>query len=341
MKDFHRSEALPSYENLKVVLIDNRAYRSHVGIKRVLSLRDFHKNFEKRFPTLDEFDVIYSAYPPIGHNLAILRYLDRKKTRFIVDIQDVWPESFSSVLPSLQAISPHLLPFARSANKVYANADAIIAVSRTYLERALSVHPDVKSHVAYIGTEFDMINTVPKSGGPTRLFYIGTLSYSYDIETVIRAVHDLASMGREIEFNIFGNGPDLTRLQSLPHKGTIFHGHVPYKELEARLREQHIAVNSIRSKAPQSVTNKLCDYLGLGCPILNSQECAEARSLLSKVTHRNYRAGDIASAKEEISSLLDDNAIHATWRSDATFSREAISRSIIDFVEMIEPRDLA
>lgn len=335
MKMFHNCEAVRSAENLDVVLVDCRGYRSHIGLGRILNLRDFHKNFDLLFSNLDDFDVVYSAYPPIGHGISIAQRRNPEKTKFLVDIQDVWPESFSSVLPSLQSIPPKLLPFSGAANRVYRAADGLLAVSQTYLDRARSVNDDAKSLVAYIGTEFDMVDTVPNQGAVVRLFYIGTLSYSYDVDTVIKAVHQLRSKGLPVEFNIFGEGPDRTRLQSLPHSGTTFHGLLPYKELEAELRQQHIAVNAIRAKAPQSVTNKLCDYLGLGCPLLNSQEAEEVKGLLSKRLHRNYRPGDVSSAREAIAELIESPKTCEVWKADPTFSRNVISDTIIDFIETL------
>jgi len=334
-KTFHVSKEAHGVTNPQVVLVDNREYVSHIGLNRVLSLRDFRRNFEARFPTPSEFDVIYSAYPSIAHNISISRRIDRARSKFIIDVQDVWPESFSSVLPFIALLPPQLLPFSKSANRAYASADGIVAVSERYLQRALAVNDRAKSLVAYLGSEFRMVDTSPQRTGTAKLFYIGTLSYSYDIDTIIGAVHRLREAGRAVEFNIFGNGPDLQRLRNLPHVGTNFHDFLPYKQLEQQLRRQHIAVNAIRSKAPQSITNKLCDYLALGCPILNSQTGVEVTSLINSVAHRSYDAGVLPSAMQAISELVDDPATYTVWKADPRFSRDEISDSIAQFIEDI------
>jgi len=324
-----------THENLEVVLIHEPGYRSHVGLKRVMSMRAFRRNFEAKFRRFDDYDVVYSAYPTIGHNIYLSESINRSKTAFVVDVQDVWPESFSSVFPMLRKVSPQWLPFSRSANKVYSSASALIAVSKTYLERAATVNRDVPTLSAYLGSEFEVVNNVPSKDGPTKLAYIGTLSYSYDIETVIRAVHELKTAGRDIEFNIFGDGPDAERLKALPHTGTNFRGMIAYKSLEAKLREQHVAVNAIKSNARQSITNKLCDYFFLGCPILNTQNDAEVVQLVSNVLHRNYQAGDVRSAMDAIGSIADDRDLHRTWKCNPTFSRDAIAEEIVSFVESL------
>lgn len=334
-KSFRELGSQPEYENLEVVLIDEPGYRAHVGLKRVLSIRAFRKNFEARFPSFDGYDIVYSAYPTIGHNIYISNTINKNKTKFVVDVQDVWPESFSSVFPMLKNVSPQLLPFSRSANNVYSSADALIAVSQTYLERAAMVNRAAPGLTAYLGSEFDMMDNVPVKNGPTKLVYIGTLSYSYDIDTVIGAVHELSSSGHNVEFNIFGDGPDLKRLQGLPHVGTRFHGMVAYKTLEPKLREQHIAVNAIKGHARQSITNKLCDYFFLGCPILNTQKDTEVTRLVSEVVHRNYHAGDVASAKEAIEAMAQEKDLYKPWKCNPIFHRETISGEIVSFVENI------
>lgn len=332
-KDFHSRPERFS-ENLDVVLVENRPYRSHIGLARVLSLRDFRRNFDAAFRDLAAYDLVYSAYPPIGHNLSVARKIDRGRTKLIVDVQDVWPESISSVIPSFKHLPVGLLPFSRAANSVYRSADALIAVSQTYLERATSTNSQAKSLVAYLGSEFALRETAP-SDGPLRLFYIGTISYSYDIGTIVDAVDQLVNAGYRIDLSVFGDGPALEGMRRRPHAGTTFHGSVPYKVLEPELRRRHVAVNCIRAKAPQSVTNKLCDYLSLGCPILNSQENAEVKALLAKVVHRSYRAGDVASAARAILSMAEDESTYSPWIPNAGFSRSAISESIVDFSERL------
>ena len=130
-KDHRDLSSQKAFNNLDIILIDEPGYRSHVGLKRLISIRTFRRNFQRKFRQLDDFDVVYSAYPTIGHNLYLAHAINRKMTSFVVDVQDVWPESFSSVVPAVRKIPTHWLPFSRSANKVYSSASALIAVSQT------------------------------------------------------------------------------------------------------------------------------------------------------------------------------------------------------------------
>jgi glycosyltransferase involved in cell wall biosynthesis len=332
-----RAAPATDHPNLEVVLIEEPGYSAHVGLRRVRSIRQFRKNFRDRFASFDGYDVVYSAYPTIGHNIDILDRIDRTRTSLIVDIQDVWPESFSSVVPAIRNVPPRLLPLGRSADRVYSGADGLIAVSETYLARGTEVNRRCRSMVAYLGSEFAMANTLPPRLDMVRLCYIGTLSHSYDIATVVTAVDRLVAGGRNIEFNVFGAGPDLARLSSLAHRGTRFHGAVPYRALEERLREQHVAVNPICGNAGQTITNKLCDYLALGCPILNSQRGWEVEGVLAGIGHRNYQAGSVESAMAAIVALAEDPRLHDEWTCNPAFSRSRIVEDIATFVADLRP----
>ncbi|MGN7046540.1 hypothetical protein ACTHSF_14260, partial [Neisseria sp. P0001.S010] len=85
-------------------------------------------------------------------------------------------------------------PFASRANQAYRYADALVAVSQTYLDRAKEANPNVPGEVVYIGADFPKLDAAPaKDFGDdkTRFFYLGTLSYSYDVETVCKGVRKL------------------------------------------------------------------------------------------------------------------------------------------------------
>ena len=108
-----------------------------------------------------EQDVVFSAYPLIATNLLLGKHKARLGYKLIVDVQDVWPESFSSVVPFLKKVPHNLLPFASRANQAYRYADALVAVSQTYLDRAKEANPNVPGEVVYIGADFPKLDAAP------------------------------------------------------------------------------------------------------------------------------------------------------------------------------------
>ncbi len=114
-KSFRRPEdaEAASQGRLKVILLEESGYSKNVSLGRVTSHHRFVKHFEKWLENCrpGEQDVVYSAYPLIATNLLLGKHKARLGYKLIVDVQDVWPESFSSVVPFLKKVPHKLLPF--------------------------------------------------------------------------------------------------------------------------------------------------------------------------------------------------------------------------------------
>ncbi len=299
-KSFRRPEDAESASQgrLKVLLLNESGYNKNVSLARVQSHHVFVKDFEQWLEKCQpgEQDVVFSAYPLIAINILLGKHKARLGYKLIVDVQDVWPESFSSVVPVLKKIPHNLLPFASRANQAYAYADGLVAVSQTYLDRAKEANPNVPGEVVFIGADFEKLETAPAKDfgdNKTRFFYLGTLSFSYDVETVCKGVQKLLDAGENVELHIMGGGPDLEKLKQYANDSIKFYGYIPYSEMMSVAKGCDISVNPIHSYAMQSITNKLSDYMALQKPILNSQVNDEVAEVLTLLPHANYTSGDV------------------------------------------------
>lgn len=320
---------------LKVLLLNESGYVKNVSPARVKShhvfVKDFEKWLEKQQP--GSTDVVFSAYPLIATNILLGKHKARLGYKLVIDVQDVWPESFSSVVPLLKKIPHRLLPFSGKADRAYRCADGLAAVSQTYLERALEANPlpPEKTAVVYIGADFDKLSAAPAKhfgDGKIRFFYLGTLSFSYDVETVCKGVRKLVGEGEDVELHIMGGGPDLEKLKQYADDSIKFYGFVPYAEMMGIAKGCDIAVNPIHSYAMQSITNKLSDYMALGKPILNSQVNAEVAEVLTLLPHADYTSGDVdgfAAAARDIMKRRNDPAdrgeIERRFKRDVAYGR--------------------
>ncbi len=342
-KSFRRHEdaEAASQGRLKVMLLEESGYGKNVSLERVASHYRFVKNFEQWLKNCrpGEQDIVYSAYPLIATNLLLGKHKARLGYKLIVDVQDVWPESFSSVVPFLKKVPHKLLPFASRANRAYRYADALVAVSQTYLDRAKETNPNVPGEVIYIGADFPKLDAAPaKDFGDdkTRFFYLGTLSYSYDVETVCKGVRKLLDDGENVELHIMGGGPDLDRLKQYACDGIKFYGYIPYAEMMSVAKGCDIAINAIQSYSMASITNKLSDYMALQKPILNSQTNAEVLSLLNLLPHENYRSGDVDSFVQAAKDILKRK--NDPVQSDEIvrrFRRDISYRKIVNLIERL------
>lgn len=311
-------------QRFKIVLIHEPGYSKNVSVGRLYSHWCFTTNFKKWLGKNHDYDLVYSAYPLIQTNIILGRKKEEYGFKLIIDVQDIWPESIASFLPMISNLPLKFLPFTRKANKAYSFADALVAVSSTYLERAMLNNSCSLSECVFIGSDLLRAMAVkPKkfSDDVLRLIYIGTLSHSYDVKTVLEGVKHLRRDGVNVELHIFGGGPDESSLKALKVGGVFFHGYVEYSEMFSFMKGCSIAVNSLSKGALQSVTNKLSDYLSVGIPIINSQTNKEVRTLLRSVDHANYKAGSVDDFVVAFTSLYARRD-SLTFKPDSQFDRE-------------------
>jgi glycosyltransferase involved in cell wall biosynthesis len=302
----HRDTSIVESKGFNIVLINEPGYKANVSFSRVVSHYFFCRNFKAWLKGNNSFDLVYSAYPLIQTNIIISQFKEKYGFKHVVDIQDVWPESMSSVFPLVSSLPLNFIPFSKKADHVYSSADALVAVSKTYLDRALRVANNTPSEVVYLGSNFEVIASVPRSltsAGAFKVVYIGTLSHSYDVETVMVSIDELSREGVDVEFHVLGGGPFENKLRELKCNGVIFHGFLGFADAIAFVKSCDVAINPLVKSAAQSVTNKLSDYLAMGIPVINSQENSEVLGLLDMVCHENYKAGSVASFKQAFKKI--------------------------------------
>lgn len=342
-KSFRRPEdaEAASQGRLKVMLLEESGYGKNVSLGRLASHHRFVRHFEKWLENCrpGEQDIVYSAYPLIATNLLLGKHKARLGYKLIVDVQDAWPESFSSVVPFLKKVPHNLLPFASRANRAYRYADALVAVSQTYLDRAKETNPNVPGEVVYIGADFPKLDAAPaKDFGDdkTRFFYLGTLSYSYDVETVCKGVLKLLDADENVELHIMGGGPDLDRLKQYACDDIKFYGYIPYAEMMSVAKGCDIAINAIQSYSMASITNKLSDYMALQKPILNSQVNDEVAKVLTLLPYANYRSGDVDGFVQAAKDILKrKNDPVQSEEIVRRFKRDVAYQKIVNLIERL------
>ncbi len=326
-----------------IKLINEPGYKKNVGIGRLFSHYKLLKNIEDwlKEQKTGHFNLVYSAFPLISTNLLLEKYKAKLNYKIIIDVQDIWPDSISAVFPLTRKINFLLSPIRRRAEKVYQLADGIVAVSQTYLDIAKKVNPNVPALSVYIGADKSLVDSIKpetKELHKTKLLYIGTLSYSYDIKTVIYAVNKLYQTNPYTELHIFGDGPDLNRLKKIAKSNIYFHGLKPYSEMISFAKSCDILVNPIVASAQPSITNKLSDYFLLKLPIINSQKLYEVKQLIELTNGVNYEAGSVKSFIESLQHLLQkgiNKTTNCQYLIDDLFDRKTTYNKILHLIEEI------
>ncbi len=312
-----------------ITFLRENGYRKNISFQRFKSHYGWGKEVAKYLSERKKPDVIYCAIPSLTAPRQAAKYCERNNIRFIIDVQDLWPEAFKLAfhVPIISDIV--FAPFDLYINGAYKRADAICAVSRTYAERAKRVnHKCKKTNVVFLGTklatfdEYVKENPVDKPEDELWLGYCGTLGASYDITIAIDALAILKKQGvRTPKFIVLGDGERRTEFeQHAKELGVecLFTGRLPYEEMCGWLAACDIAVNPIMHNAAQSIINKHGDYAASGIPVLNTQECREYRNLVKQYKMGfNCKNGDAEGLANKLQLLIEDKKLRLQMGKNA------------------------
>ena len=260
--------------------------------KRILSHWLWGCNVENYLESQECLDLVYCALPSLTAGAKAANYCKRNNVKFVVDVQDIWPEAFCMIVKN-KILQLAFKPMEWLVNKSYSQADLVVAVSDTYRDRGLSVNKnDNKGLTVYLGNNLSLFDEskneykIKRCDSEFWLAYIGTLGYSYDLPCVIDAIakYTLNNLNaKKVKLIAMGSGPLLDQFKSYAVSKKVnasFLGRVPYSEMVGTMCSCDAVVNPIRKGAAQSITNKVGDYAFSGLAVINTQECIEYRELV-------------------------------------------------------------
>lgn len=285
----------------RISFIDVPPYKKNVGIGRIYSnkiaARHVHAYMSER---ILKYAAVYCSIPAndIAAKVAVLCH--QNTIPCIIDIEDLWPEAMGMVIKNERIRKFMFGSFRRDAEIVYRNADGIIGTSEDYTARAFKNRSrDIPSDTVYVGCDLDQFDVgvrkysheIEKSEEEFWVTYAGSISTSYDIRTLILAAKELQVQGHWcVRFQILGTGSQKEEMEELVEsegiRNVIFWGYVPYQKMAAVLSKSDLVVNSFIRGAPQSITNKVGDYLAGGKAMVNTLENPVFCSMVQK-----YRVG--------------------------------------------------
>lgn len=304
----------------KLTMIYEPNYKKNISLKRFYSHYILARNIKKYLKDRKCPDVIYCAVPSLDVAKVMAEYAKINKIKFIIDIQDLWPEAFKMIfnIPILSDVI--FYPMKKKANYIYSMADEIIGVSESYVEKVLKINTKCSRGLAvYLGTELSYVDKLlvtkemlnEKKMDEIWLGYIGTLGHSYDIETVMNSLKILKNKGiKAIKFLVMGDGPLKNKFENYALNLEInveFTGRIDYEEMIKKLKLCDIAINPIKKNSAGSIINKVGDYAAVGLPVLNTQECEEYRSLINKYNCGfNINSGDSVDLAKKMEILYSN-----------------------------------
>ena len=317
------------YEGIALRLVHEPPYGKNICFKRLWSHWRFARNWLSAAIALADHgpDVLVVSSPPLALGAAAREFCRRTGARLVIDVQDAWPETFKRVAPRFL-----LAPLAMLARRNYRAADAITAVATRYLDLVRSYGAACPMHLCYLGIEAKCRMENGEWHSPFRLAYIGNMSRSYDLATVVNAVREMP----DATLDLAGAGPDEPALKARAAgcDRIRFHGYLEEGDLRRLLVESDVGIIPMFDDSCVGVPGKLSDYTSAGLPVINALT-GETASLLARYgAGVQYTAGDRGSfiaATSAARHLEKKSAIDLSVEFDA----EKLYNGYVNFVEKL------
>lgn len=320
-----------SYKGCELKALHEPGYPRNVCIKRFYSHYVLSKNLKKWLENVRKPDVIYCAVPSLDFAYEAAKFAKKHNIKLITDIQDLWPEAFEMVL-NIPLVSRLIFtPFRWRAKYLYRTADKVVAVSQTYINRALQERNDKSGCKAvFLGTDLSRFDSykaeapaLVKQENDLWLGYVGTLGHSYDMKTVFDAMVLLKDKDYydRLKFVIVGDGPLKSEFEQYSKEKNLnvcFTGMQPYPNMVSTLCRCDIAINPIKKKSAGSIINKHGDYAASGIPVINTQESPEYRQLVEEYgMGLNCECESASDVADKIDKLLKSKELRTQMGAQA------------------------
>jgi glycosyltransferase involved in cell wall biosynthesis len=377
----HRRKAIRSAplgiredEGFAVRLVAVRPYEKNVSLARIGSHRDFGKTFERlanesvSSGQLERPDIILASLPPLESPEAAARLAKKLDATFVLDLMDLWPETFDRLLPGPGFLKRLIAPFIlggmlKRRQALVAAADAVSAATKTYADSALRDAPEsLPRHVCYVGAypqEFSspprLMNHVPAAGTdqsaspePVAIecVYAGTLEAGQDLDVLAGAARLLSAAGVKATIHVAGTGAgeaSLTRAADAIGGSCRLqvHGLLPRQAYVNLLSRCDVGLVCVKPESLVAVPYKACDFAAAGLAIVNSLPGELQRLIDEHAAGVAYTAGDAASLARAITGFAADrsrlNACRQGARrlAAAEFDRERTYPKFADWLETV------
>ncbi len=256
------------------IQIPTKPYQKNISPQRILSHIRFAKDAFKKVRQLQP-DLVYVEIPP--NSLCRQAGLYKKKhpeTKLILDVFDMWPESF----PNNRAKQLLKLPFAVWGwfrNTGLPKADLVLTecdLFRNKLRAHLKNTPSQTLYLCRPGTTTDAPKAVPAQEA-IHLCYLGAINNIIDIPAIATLIEQVQKL-RPVVLHIIGDGETREAFVAAVQKTGAqvqFHGKIyDNAQKQAIFDVCSFGLNIMKDSVFVGLTMKSLDYFAGGLPIVNT-----------------------------------------------------------------------
>lgn len=355
-------EQQPITAKCKAIGVDVRflsvpPYQRNVGIKRLWNhwvLANRFRRAAQAEPVTPNVLIASSPPPMLAHRAA--GFAKQCGAKVIIDIQDLWPETFVRAVPKLLRpfSSVALAPWYKAARQAYKAADGIVGVADLYVTQASKSgrSPTVTTTIP-LGVDLTTFDTAVTKGrceeltkprGHIWFIYAGSLNRSYDCLTLVHAfakTHNTLNV--PVRLFITSRGELLGTIEQTIRKQNLtcitLTGFLDFHRWAYLLSQCDVGFNPGFPEAMICLPNKVFYYFAASLAVLNAIPGQCSQIVRQGHCGLDYKAGDVNSCAELIQQIVRDRQELVTMqRNSRHLAQTCYDRQLLypQYVSVIE-----
>ena len=345
-------ETLTPEGNLTIEVLRGPGYARNIGLDRIAHNRTFARRWAQKaagYPIRP--DLLITDVPTTEAADAVIAFGKANAIPTVLSIRDLWPDFFVDYLPRVlrPLARPFVAPLDRQVRRAASGATSLIGISESYLSWGqrkggrLSNPLDRVFELGYAArprpSESSIAATRASMGLGDRhvVSFVGSWGHTYDLGLVLDAARQLAHRA-DLVFVVAGDKdsqPALRdQLAGLPN--VVLPGWLGADDIAALLGATAIGLLPYQAKAPQSLPNKVFEYMAYGAYGLASLK-GDIETFYESTKAGRAVGADLATAIPGALEAALDPAGRADRiaRFDVQYSADAIYGAMVDHIERV------
>ena len=308
-RKFRRVVLRESRDGVNVVRTWLLPFPNHKAYERILNYSSFCASAAVAGLFLSPPEVVIATSPQLLVGLAGWWLARWKRTPFVFEVRDLWPESLIAVgMADADSVLHGAL--ARLARFLYGHADHIVVVSPAFVDHLVGHWqvPRQKISVVENGVETNLFSPYARPAvcrtssavecpeglkkqlgveGKFVASYIGTMGMAHGLETILAAAMELRETHPEIAFLMIGEGAEKERIVAMARERGLnnvhFLGQQSRENIPAYITTSDVCVVPLKKTDlfKTVIPTKMLEFMSCARPVILGVD-GQARSILEE-----------------------------------------------------------
>ncbi|MBF12728.1 MAG: hypothetical protein CMC63_11220 [Flavobacteriaceae bacterium] len=318
--------------------LTTNSYQSSLSINRILSHLIYSLKVIK-YLIREKVHIVYVIIPPNWLLLTLLLKLNRK-TKFIIDVIDLWPEAFPHDNNIFKKSILSIIGIIPKVSRMIAvqKSDFFIAESQ-YFFKKLKLNGKKNSKVIFIKKIQSDTPAFTGLSEEISIAYLGNIGFIYDFDSLFEIMLGIQKK-RRVTLHIIGSGPNRNWFfNQLKNKNLEFIDHgISFDEdfKINKLSQCWFGFNGYKNSTEVALSYKSIDYLSYGIPLLNSAKEDTETLVLSEKIGFNFNEYNLGNLIEDLSFISRDDVIKMKKNAFKTFQNKFSGESFYNEMDTIK-----